>query len=30
MFYFLLFIALIVAALIYFILDWQSKHEDGE
>jgi hypothetical protein len=30
MFYFLLFIAVIIAASIYFILDWESKHEDGE
>lgn len=30
MIYFWLFLAIVVAGAIYWIMDWQSHHEDGE
>ena len=30
MMYFWIFIAIVVAGAIYWIMDWQSHHEDGE
>ena len=28
--WFMLFLAVLVGAAIYWLIDWQSKHEDGE